>query len=938
MITHTQLCRPLAGFAAAVLSFAAWSQDTPPAVPDDDKAQKKTTQLEQVTVTGSRIPRASVEGPAPVTVIQGKDLDAMGYRNAFDAMSAVTQNTGSVQGEDFGSTFTPAANVISLRGLGPNHTLVLVDGRRIADYPVAYNGSVNTVNLANIPSVMIERIEILSGNASAIYGSDAIAGVVNIVLKKKVVGTDLSARFGGTQEGGGDNQRLQLSTGQHWGKLDALFAVELSNREPIRYGDRELSNSYSRDALPGQSVPAIASVSDPTTSNYFDPPNGCGALSGLQGGSVVPITPSGSTGSYCSSDRYYNNRTIQTRRKAATGYAKLDYDLSDNAQLFGNFTYGYADVDTNVRAPSWSLPSGAFWNDKTGRLESWSRVLTPEETGSVNASNYTYDEYSWNAVAGIRGDFDASAWHYEAAYNRSADTSNQGRRRFLAGLDNIFLGPQTGTHPITVDNGDGTSTTYNYASYNADSTRLFTPFTPTQYGALSARSVNHDTAYTQDLSFTLNNGNVLQLPAGPLGVAGVVEAGNQNYRIHNDPRINQGAYWNTTQASNSSGDRNRYAVAVEANVPLLAGLPLVSSLTATLAGRYDDYHISGGGNSRSTYNLGLEYRPVETLLVRGTYATAFRAPDMNYLFDQGTTGYYPSQTDYYECRLSGQPANVSCSDAYNMNYHQTGNRHLAPETATSFTYGLVWSPSSHFDFQADYYRVSIKNEVADLSADRILQQEADCRFGKTVSGTPVDPNSAVCVDALSRVDRNPSNAPASPNMVQNIHVNPINASGESTAGVDLSGNVRWDGGRYGRYTLHLAHTQVLNHRYQQFAGDPTVDYLNDVSQQLDWRAKTQGNVSWRLGPWSAMVEGERYSSIPNNAYTGRRDIYAVANVSGSYVFNKRLKLSLIVNNVADTYPEDKTGGWPNYSAGWYDEYGRQWWVQLDYHLGPGGNT
>ncbi len=82
------------------------------------------------------------------------------------------------------------------------------------------------------------------------------------------------------------------------------------------------------------------------------------------------------------------------------------------------------------------------------------------------------------------------------------------------------------------------------------------------------------------------------------------------------------------------------------------------------------------------------------------------------------------------------------------------------------------------------------------------------------------------------------------------------------------------------------------------------------------------------------VEGERYSSIPNNALEGRRDIYAVANVSGSYTFNKRLKLSLIVNNVADTYPVDKTGGWPNYSDGWYDAYGRQWWVQLDYHHGP----
>ncbi|HAU81303.1 MAG TPA: TonB-dependent receptor, partial [Stenotrophomonas sp.] len=137
------------------------------------------TQLDAVTVTGSRIPRASVEGPSPVTVITQEQIEAQGYRSAFEALSALTENTGNVQGEDFGNTFTPAANTINLRGLGPNRTLVLVNGRRQSDYPLAYEGSVNVVNLANIPSALIDRIEVLAGGASAVYGSDAIAGVVN---------------------------------------------------------------------------------------------------------------------------------------------------------------------------------------------------------------------------------------------------------------------------------------------------------------------------------------------------------------------------------------------------------------------------------------------------------------------------------------------------------------------------------------------------------------------------------------------------------------------------------------------------------------------------------------------------------------------------------------------------------------------------------------
>src|SRR5690349_17296474 len=130
--------------------------------------------VQEVVVTGSRIPRSATQPGANVTSISASDLEAQGFRNVFDALSQQTQNTGFTQGADFGNTFTPAANAISLRGLGPNHTLVLFNGRRIADYPIAYDGSVNFVDLASVSSAAIDRIEILNGGASAIYGSDAI--------------------------------------------------------------------------------------------------------------------------------------------------------------------------------------------------------------------------------------------------------------------------------------------------------------------------------------------------------------------------------------------------------------------------------------------------------------------------------------------------------------------------------------------------------------------------------------------------------------------------------------------------------------------------------------------------------------------------------------------------------------------------------------------
>src|SRR5471032_1397814 len=179
--------KPLAAGAIALLCGAAG-----PAQVQAQEAGAVTAAPPAVVVTGSRIPRASLEGPSAVTVITGEDITKQGYKNVFDALSNLTQNTGMTQGADYGNTFTPAANTISLRGLGPNHTLILVNGRRVADYPVAYDGAVNFVNLANIPSALVDRIEILNGGASDVYGSDAIAGVVNVILKKKAEGFDLN--------------------------------------------------------------------------------------------------------------------------------------------------------------------------------------------------------------------------------------------------------------------------------------------------------------------------------------------------------------------------------------------------------------------------------------------------------------------------------------------------------------------------------------------------------------------------------------------------------------------------------------------------------------------------------------------------------------------------------------------------------------------------
>ena len=192
---------PLSVAVLAILGGTASQAQAQNAAPAADTQPEASAHA--VVVTGSRIPRASLEGPSPVTILTGDEITKQGYKNVYDALSNQVQNSGFTQGEDFGNTFTPSANTISLRGLGPNHTLILLNGRRLADFPVAYEGTVNFTNLANIPSSIVDRIEILNGGASAIYGSDAIAGVINVILKKQTEGFDINVKAGTTTRGGG---------------------------------------------------------------------------------------------------------------------------------------------------------------------------------------------------------------------------------------------------------------------------------------------------------------------------------------------------------------------------------------------------------------------------------------------------------------------------------------------------------------------------------------------------------------------------------------------------------------------------------------------------------------------------------------------------------------------------------------------------------------
>jgi len=860
---------------------------------------------EAVVITGSRIPRASLEGPSAVTVLTGEDITRQGYKNVFDALTNQSQNSGFVQGADYGNTFTPSANAISLRGLGPNHTLVLLNGRRMADFPIAYEGTVNFTNLANIPSSVVDRIEILSGGASAVYGSDAIAGVVNIILKKQANGYDINLKAGATTRGGGGDKRLQFTGGQSFDKLNTLFSVELLERDPLWSADRDFMASKT-----GVAPTSVLGRKNVSTGKYVDPGDTCSSIGDLFGGSTVKY--SAKAGSYCASPKvgptYW---TVQTKNSSQNLFGSANYELSASTTLYAEALYGQSRSANNTRGPSWlsrSATDSYFWNQNTKAYEAWGRYISPEEIGGVERYNRSWDDQAASLSLGLRGQIPNTSWNYEAGYTASQYKSRNHTPRALANIDNFFLGQQLGVNASGI------------AIFAPDPARLARRLTPDEFNSITGESVSDDKSWTNTLGLSAN-GEAFQLPAGPVKLAAVAELGKQGFSNVPDPRINQG-YFNTLVPSDvTSGTRKRYAAGAEASIPL------AKTLAATLAGRYDHYSFAGRGDGKFTYNGGLEWRPARQILLRGNYATSFRAPDMNYIYKARGTGYYSSTTDYYRCAKAGQP--VSDCDFANYSpgadYVQTGSKDLRSEKGRSAGLGVVWSPSADFDLTLDYWKIRIDDLVTNLSADKLLRDEADCR----ISG---DLTSPTCADAIRRIVRYADNALIKPGEIKTILVNPINAASSKVSGIDLSARYVLRTAAYGNFVTRLNYSKTLKQESRQFAGDPLNNDKDDLSN-YDWRDKLNASLTWNAGDWSNTLFLQRYGKVPNGAGDGWLTPTTLVNASTVYKLNQRTTLSLAVNNLFDRIKRDASGGWPYYPVGNYSPAGRQLWLELNYHFG-----
>ncbi|WP_199097621.1 TonB-dependent receptor [Dyella sp. ASV21] len=900
-----------------------------------DNANKKPVTLDKVVVTGSRIPRSEIEGPAPVVIVTAEQIKAQGFTTVFEFLNSLPQ-VATPEFSDRVSTWgNTAVNArpINLRNLGPDHSLLLVDGHRIPDYPQPSAGQSTFQNYANIPVGMIDHIEVLATGASSIYGSDAVAGVVNVILKKTYQGDDLQITGGGATRGGrnyGDINFLGGRSGDGW---HVIYNYQHTNRSALFGRDRTYTDAES-DAGYGSWNASARMFGFPTSNgaalqnaagNYIAPPAGaCGKFGNnfsaydhktvATNGNTVDPTNITDAGVSCTQNAAFANWVLSPGLRSDSVYVAGDYDFSSSLQGYASVSLKDSTGITNTALPALypmaGLPNN-FYDQTSGQvISNYNRQLTPQELGGYgNTHDY---EQNWDIHAGLKGTIFDDRFNWDL---------NLGTSKYIVhehytglneqGMFDYFFGPQVGTTTV-----NGTA----YPTYALNSNRFWSPISPSDYQSFAVGGVN--SAYTWMDQATFNvNGDLFNTWAGPIGFAGVVEGNHQGFRLAPDPRGNTTTFGDPFQNYiTGGGTRSRLSTATEFRVPL------ASTLTWTISGRLDKYRDASLADIARTWGTSLEWRPLDGLLLRGTYGTNFHAPDMQaiYLADSVTTvGDY---ADPLQCIQTGNRTCQNYQHATFFNQYSGGSRNLLPETGHSWTYGFVWDVPGveGLSVSADYWHMGIDNAIKWIDTNTLLTDEAGCLTGQTVSGAPYIAHplgSEYCQLAIRNVVRDNAG-----NIVS-ATVGPINEASLYVSGVDASLNYKFNTSRWGSFNFGLDYTNNLSFKERDLASDPL---LNTRYQYV--ASKITGNLAWHYNAWDASLHGERSGELRANNYGGCEVLpngiqpalgdpqcvvyrghvapWIIWSGSVSYRINESLKAGLNVSNIFN-----KVGAIPYYSGG-----------------------
>jgi len=875
---HQYRYRPTALASALLLAmaapFAASAQDAPSPEPAPSAAAN-ATEIDKVTVTGSRIRRVETEGPLPVQIITDEQIRREGFVTVYDMLTTLNEAIGTVEADLQWGSHTPNASPINLRNMGPGRSLLLVNGRRVADYPLPYGGQSNFANYSNIPTAAVARVEVLTGGASAIYGSDAVAGVINVILRDDYEGDQFRIRGGTSTEGGRDVWSASWAGGKAGPQWSLSYSLQYMKRDPLFGRDRPRMDDTS-DAPPSSwnmEQRAIGfrpntglAILDAITGDRLPPPPGtCEKFNGeyfLANRKIwqYPQQVERDTGWLCGKTAAFSDWLIMSGSEDASGYLRGTWDFGGGLKGWANLAVYDSEGIWSTSPPGTQLPDGldgiAYIDSKdpTRRPLIGVRQFTPREAGNLKRLRNLSKEFSWDFSTGLSGSFADGRFDWEASLGRSRYTVDERISTIhWQRVNDFFLGPV-----IEMDSRWGPA----LPVHDVDLDRWWNPITPDEYDQFLVISRNKASSWVNQGAFTIN-GDLFQGWAGPIGFAAVLETAKQGYRLGPDPLGN--IEYSVQNINRGGGERTRWSAGAELSIPLH------ESLTATVAARHDRYgsykaFVEGtldvGSQSETTYNLGLQWRPVASLMLRGSYATSFRAPDMHYLLAQPSTSAVTNldhlrciQTDAY---LTNDCVATNTNVSYAFNINRRGTPDLASELGKSWTAGFVWDALDNLSVTADYWSIKLEDEIRDIGQGTILRDEAGCLTGRTIDPAVAWSNpggSEYCDSILSRVTRDANGR------ITDVERGPINIAQKEVTGFDISARYQFQMATLGNFQVGINYTNLRSLYEQTYRTDP-----NPNRRDRDIRSKIRGSISWQKGDWNATVYGDRIGSVPGVRY------------------------------------------------------------------------
>ncbi|WP_064791948.1 TonB-dependent receptor domain-containing protein [Shewanella woodyi] len=911
--------------------------------------------IEKIAVTGSRIAKAELTQPAPIVTLDSEELAKFGNSDLGSILAELPAigATNTIIGNN-NSNESAGISSADLRRLGANRTLVLVNGKR----HVAGEPGSSQVDLSTIPASLISRVEIVTGGASAIYGSDAVSGVINIILKDNYEGFEFNARTAGSTESVGTQEHsfdilggASIADGR--GNI-TFFAGYDRTKEVLSTDIRQFDgwgtiinpdSETETDGIPDRlRVPKVYSelISSTGVINAFGGPGGRWVFDNA-GNPLRQVervgTNSFAFGSFpdgcdtCFDGESYENYIPGVER--VTVSSSLNFDLNDNIELYSEFKFVRSDIKQQFQ-PSFRFGNVSVNVNDNAFLDEGLRTTLQDagqetavfakffdELGNRSASN-TRELFRY--VGGFKGGFDLSETTLDYdLYYIYGETSNERKTlndlipdNFVAALDSV-IDPATGLAACRsqVPSAQGDDYT-DPASVNGSDCVAYNPFGLGQSSEeardwISADVTREDKITQQVIGGTISGDSeeFIELQGGPLAMVVGFEYREESSASITDEFTKAGFLTNAA-TPDSFGEYDVTEYFVEVNVPLIKDLAFAHELTVDGAYRTADYSHAGKAEA---WKVGMFYAPIEQVSVRGTYGSAVRAPNISEAFSPRSPGFGrvadPCDADNINddpdrvanCAALGIPSGFQANDNVSVDIISGGNSELKAETSTSFTGGLVWTPTfvDELSFTLDYYDIEIEDAIIEVTAQSIADNCVDA------TGGPDD-------DFCSAVDRDPIT-----HDVSLVRSGFLNAAALNTRGLEFQAAYNFDLATFnlpGELKFNLLGNQLLELERLEFqnrpdeindekgeVGDPELQFRLAIDYQLE-----DLNLSWatryidRVVTYDVSVNG----GSPEDLEPGYISSMTTHDLTATYHITDNVMINGGVRNLFDTLPPGYT--------------------------------